>query len=145
MVFPNLFTLTEPSFAIVLKTLFYPLTLISLSIQNCTTASFSAPTAAPPVECPPGYFGSPPACACLEDNTAYFGNNALVGSSNPQPSRLACQRSCEDHPDCQYWTWGKGSPGPCYLKHARENVTPGLESYVSASKSCPLPESSGTA
>ena len=96
------------------------------------------------VSCPEGTWGSPPSCSCVEDNTAYFGNNARVGSSNPQPSRAACARSCREHPECQFWTWGKGSPmGPCYLKHSRDNVSPGLTSYVSGSKLCVLPESEG--
>merc|ERR1711962_1196962 len=42
-----------------------------------------------PPTCPPGHFGTPPHCSCYEDNTAYFGNNARVGSSNPQPSMRA--------------------------------------------------------
>ena len=92
------------------------------------------------VTCPPGYFGEPPSCYCFEDNTAYFGNNAKVGSDNLQPSRVACQKSCNDHPECEFWTWGKGTPvGPCYLKHTRDNVTPGLDSYISGSKQCPVP------
>ena len=96
------------------------------------------------VSCPEGTWGSPPSCSCVEDNTAYFGNNARVGSSNPQPSRAACARSCREHEECQFWTWGKGSPmGPCYLKHSRDNVSPGLTSYVSGSKLCVLPESEG--
>ena len=96
------------------------------------------------VTCPEGTWGTPPSCSCVEDNTAYFGNNARVGSSNPQPSRAACARSCREHPECQFWTWGKGSPmGPCYLKHSRDNVSPGLTSYVSGSKLCVLPESEG--
>ena len=96
------------------------------------------------VTCPPGYFGEPPSCSCFEDNTAYFGNNAKVGSDNLQPSRLDCQKSCLDHPKCEFWTWGKGTPeGPCYLKHTRDNVTPGLDSYISGSKQCPLPEAKG--
>ena len=33
--------------------------------------------------------------------------------------------------------------GPCYLKTARDNVTPGLDSYVSGSKHCKLPEAEG--
>ena len=99
---------------------------------------------ASPATCPPGYFGQPPSCSCLEDNTAYFGNNAKVGSENLQPSQSACQKSCLDHPECEFWTWGKGTPsGPCYLKHARDNVTPGLDSYISGSKHCPLPEAKG--
>ena len=85
-----------------------------------------------------------PKCLCFEDNTAYFGNNERVGSENPQPNRLACQRSCEDHPKCKYWTWGKGEPnGPCYLKTARENIGRNLTSYVSGTKFCKLPESKG--
>ena len=43
--------------------------------------------ATPPPECadPATQFGA--ACACFEDDTAYFGNNRVVGSENPQPSR----------------------------------------------------------
>ena len=33
--------------------------------------------------------------------------------------------------------------GPCYLKHSRDNVSPGLTIYVSGSKLCVLPESEG--
>ena len=103
-----------------------------------------ATTPAAPVDCPKDYFGSPPECKCYEDNTAYFGNNEVTGSDNPQPSRVACQRSCAQHPTCQYWTWGKGEPtGPCYLKSARDNVTPGLSTYVSGTKHCKLPEAQG--
>merc|ERR1712215_190807 len=98
----------------------------------------------PLVTCPPGYFGKPPSCSCFEDNTAYFGNNAKFGFDNLQPSRLACQKSCMDHPKCEFWTWGKGTPvGQCYLKHTRDNVTPGLDRYISGSKQCPLPEVTG--
>lgn len=91
-------------------------------------------------ECSPGYFGSPPNCVCYEEDTAYFGNNARVGSDNPQPSMAACQKSCAADSSCEFWTWGKGTPtGPCYLKTKRENVTPNLKSYVSGSKNCRLP------
>ena len=118
---------------------------IFLLILHLSLLSISGLHPPPPagevVTCPNGTFGTPPSCSCVEDNTAYFGNNARVGSSNPQPSRAACARSCREHPECQFWTWGKGSPmGPCYLKHSRDNVSPGLNSYVSGSKLCVLPE-----
>lgn len=68
----------------------------------------------------------------------------MTGQENFQPSRAACQRACAQHPTCEFWTWGKGEPrGPCYLKTARDNVTPGLDSYVSGSKHCKLPEAEG--
>ena len=115
----------------------------SASISVCHLQCAS-PRLGEVVTCPAGTWGTPPSCSCVEDNTAYFGNNARVGSSNPQPSRAACARSCREHPECQFWTWGKGSPmGPCYLKHSRDNVSPGLSSYVSGSKLCVLPESEG--
>ena len=61
----------------------------------------------------------------------------MAGSSNPQRSKEACASSCREHEDCHFWTWGKGSPlGPCYLKKMRENVSPGLASYVSGSREC---------
>ena len=103
------------------------------------------PSTLPP-KCPPGYLGEPPECKCYEDNTAYFGNNAVSGQDNFQPSRASCQRACAQHPTCEFWTWGKGEAprgGPCYLKTARDNVTPGLDSYVSGSKHCKLPEAEG--
>ena len=125
---------------------FFPFCIFS-SIYLCLPAPVCSHPPLPlgeVVTCPDGTWGTPPSCSCVEDNTAYFGNNARVGSSNPQPSRAACARSCREHPECQFWTWGKGSPmGPCYLKHSRDNVSPGLTSYVSGSKLCVLPESEG--
>ena len=110
-------------------------------ILTCLEPSTTTPL---PTQCPKDYFGSPPECKCFEDNTAYFGNNEVTGSDNPQPSRASCQRSCQQHPTCMFWTWGKGEPtGPCYLKSARDNVTPGLSSYVSGTKHCRLPEAEG--
>ena len=95
------------------------------------------------ISCPEGTWGTPPSCSCVEDNTAYFGNNVRIGPSNTQPSRAACARSCREHPKCQFWTWRKGSPmGLCYLKHSRDNVRR-LTIYVSGSKLCVLPESEG--
>ena len=115
--------------------------LLLLHLSLSRSGLHLPPPAGEVVTCPNGTFGTPPSCSCVEDNTAYFGNNARVGSSNPQPSRAACARSCREHPECQFWTWGKGSPmGPCYLKHSRDNVSPGLNSYVSGSKLCVLPE-----
>ena len=96
--------------------------------------------------CPSGYFGEPPSCSCFEDNTAYYENNVQMGEKNLQPSRLACQQSCSDHSECEFWTWAKKTPegeGPCYLKHTRENVSPGLNGYISGSKQCLLPEANG--
>ena len=73
-------------------------------------------------------------------------SSTFLQNSQPclQASRAACQRACAQHPTCEFWTWGKGTPrGPCYLKTARENVSPGLDSYVSGSKHCRLPEAEG--
>ena len=78
-------------------------------------------------------------CACFEDDTAYFGNNFVMGNDNPQPSRLACQQSCSKHPRCEYWTWDKRRRW-CYLKTRRDGVTHNRPIYVSGSKRCLLPE-----
>lgn len=92
-----------------------------------------------PFKCPDGTYGDD--CACFEDNAAYFGNNDRLGNENPQPSRHACQQSCQHHPSCKFWTWGKAEPtGPCYLKTKRDNVGYNLTSYVSGNKFCKLPE-----
>eukprot|EP00094_Tigriopus_californicus_P008738 TCALIF_08423-PA protein Name:"Protein of unknown function" AED:0.91 eAED:0.91 QI:0/0/0/0.2/1/1/5/0/253 len=112
------------------------------SIPSDVEAGTTATTTATVTKdgCPQeGQYG--PNCTCFEDNAAYFGNNHRVGLENPQPSRLACQKSCQNHPSCSFWTWGKGTPtGPCYLKTQRENVGYDLTSYVSGSKNCQLPE-----
>ena len=90
-------------------------TIFSQSTVLMCTAPFSdpkpSPPPPPPAKCPSGYFGQPPECKCFEDNTAYFGNNAVVGADNRQPSRAACQRSCAQHPTCAFWTWGKVEAG----------------------------------
>jgi hypothetical protein len=105
------------------------------------------PTAATPPTCakPSAQFG--PNCTCFEDNAAYFGNNHKSGGENRQPNRLACQRSCADHAECKFWTFGKGTAddGPCYLKTKRgDQVTYGMKDYVSGSKDCLLPEAKGS-
>ena len=115
-------------------------TLSFLSLSNPTHCSMRLYTPLQFSDCPPGYQGVPPNCFCYEEDTAYFGNNAKVGSDNPQPSMQECQKSCAASTECEFWTWGKGTPtGPCYLKTKRENVTPSLKSYISGSKHCNLP------
>jgi len=86
-----------------------------------------------------GYF-----CECFEDNIAYMGNNIVMGVENMQPSRDACQKSCQDNPECDFWTWGKSGPtkGRCYLKDARENITPN-DDYMSGSKRCKILDNPG--
>jgi len=88
----------------------------------------------------PGYFGEPSNGECFDDNIAYMGNNIVMGVDNMQPSRDACQKSCQDNPDCDFWTWEKSGPneGRCYLKDARENITP-TDDYMSGSRQCKLP------
>ena len=85
-------------------------------------------------------------CSCFEDNIAYIGNNIVMGVDNPQPSRSACQKSCKENPDCEFWTWGKSgtSADRCYLKDACDNITVTQDdTYVSGSKDCSLPEEKG--
>ena len=102
-------------------------------------------------DCPKGFFhlfnDTTKACVCFEDNTAYFGNNHRFGAENPQFDRLGCQRSCESHPECNYWTFNKpseaGEEGLCYLKTKRRNMKYNLTDYVSGSKKCRLPEWQG--
>ena len=88
------------------------------------------------VVCGPGWFGSWPNCYCYENNTAYFGSNVLLGTDNLQSSSSACQKSCAEHPKCEFWTWDED--GPCFLKHSRKNVRSGLNHYISGSKNCEM-------
>ena len=69
-----------------------------LSISSCTSlSSFSerrpTPVSTPPPTCPPGYLGEPPECKCFEDNTAYFGNNAVTGQENLQAGGIFCWKT----------------------------------------------------
>ena len=97
--------------------------------------------------CPPGFFGKPPRCSCFEDNTTNIGHNNQNNHNNLQPSGMACQKSCLDHPKCEFWTWAKRTKrtpgGYCYLIHNRANWTFATEHYVSGSKHCMLPEAKG--
>ena len=77
---------------------------------------------------------------CFEESTAYFYNDVRMGHRNLQPSHLACQKSCSDHPECVYWTWTKKTPNNCYLKHTRGDASPGFSSYISGPKQGLLPE-----
>jgi len=80
---------------------------------------------------------------CLEDNTAYFRNNVVMGHRNIQNSRYSCQQSCARHPLCNFWTWMKRN-GKCFLKTIRGNVST-KRGFVSGSKNCQLPEAKAKA
>ena len=116
-----------------------------ICLPNETTKTHTA------LKCPKGFFhlhnDTKNDCVCFEDNTAYFGNNHRFGAENPQFDRLGCQKSCEAHPDCKFWTFSKpskkGDEGLCYLKTKRKNMKYNLTDYVSGTKQCQLPEWQG--
>ena len=116
-----------------------------ICLPNETTKTHTA------LKCPKGFFhlhnDTKNDCVCFEDNTAYFGNNHRFGAENPQFDRLGCQKSCEAHPDCKFWTFGKpsnkGDEGLCYLETKMKNVKYNLTDYVSGTKQCQLPEWQG--
>ena len=89
---------------------------------------------------------------CLEDNTAYYGNNLNSpwnrrnrGIDDVKRSSSECQRACANHPRCNFWSWRKDGLGWCYLKSSKPTshpnygeVTPGNNmNYVSGPKQCP--------
>ena len=88
---------------------------------------------------------------CLEDNTAYYGNNLNSpwnrrnrGIDDVKRSSSECQRACANHPRCNYWSWHKDGLGWCYLKRSKPTYHPryGIvyagnnRHYVSGSKHC---------
>ena len=75
---------------------------------------------------------------CIDNNTAYFGNDIVMGSNNIQKSARKCGKSCEQMKECQFWTYEKGNSF-CYLKYKKGNVTEGLNRYVSGNRNCKPP------
>ena len=58
----------------------------------------------------------------------------------PQTTQDAkgCQVFCQDHPDCQFWTWNKND-FKCFLKNVTSNETPRAvtnSSVISGPKYC---------
>ena len=49
-----------------------------------------------------------------------------------------CQVFCQNHPDCQFWTWNKND-NKCFLKNVTSNETPRTETnsdVISGPKYC---------
>ena len=82
--------------------------------------------------------------ACLDDNTAYYGNN--IGDPRKSIDSSDCQERCERRNRCEFWSFDKGW-GECWLKTSKAGepattkrygpVYPGNNhNYVSGSKYC---------
>ena len=88
---------------------------------------------------------------CLDDNTVYHGYN-LVNARlirNKKNTSMECQKACQHHPRCKYWSWlkkcGRGGPEPepdwwCEVGHCHLYSIKVKERknsyYVSGSKYC---------
>ena len=82
--------------------------------------------------------------ACLDDDTAYYGNN--IGDPRKSIDSSDCQESCERRNRCEFWSFDKAW-GECWLKTSKAGepattkrygpVYPGNnQNYVSGSKYC---------
>ena len=86
---------------------------------------------------------------CLDDNTVYQGAYNLVNprlNRNKKNTSMECQKACQHHPRCKYWSWLKKcvrqgirgwwcEVGQCHLlstKGKKRNNS----YYVSGSKNC---------
>ncbi|GLC44201.1 hypothetical protein PLESTM_001568000 [Pleodorina starrii] len=58
--------------------------------------------------------GAPAACSLLQESARY-GEDALMLSNSTEPNAGACCQACYDSPACLYWDWERGS-GICRLK-----------------------------
>ena len=53
---------------------------------------------------------------CLDDNTVYHGYNLVNArlQRNKKNTSMECQKACQHHPRCKYWSWlkkcGRGNP-----------------------------------
>ena len=54
--------------------------------------------------------------SCLDDNTAYYGNNLKV--ENNYSSSEDCRRRCDRYPGCNFWSFMK-SNGRCFIKSSK--------------------------
>ena len=83
---------------------------------------------------------------CLDDNTAYYGNNIENQDYGQIGSSSHCQQRCQSMSECKFWTWTKAT-GKCYLKTSKDGETWTIEDYgtnhvgnsdkyVSGSKNC---------
>ena len=88
---------------------------------------------------------------CLDDNTVYHGYN-LVNARlirNKKNTSMECQKACQHHPRCKYWSWlkkcGRGGIRPepawwCEVGRCHLYSIKGKERknryYVSGSKYC---------
>ena len=84
--------------------------------------------------------------ACLDDNTAYYGNNIEPQDYQQTGSSSRCQQRCQSRSECKFWTWTKAT-GKCYLKTSKAgepkyeedygpNHVGNSDEYVSGSKNC---------
>ena len=93
----------------------------------------------------------PQTTSCLDDNTAYYGNNLNSpwntrnrGIDDVKGSSSECQRACANHPRCNFWSWHKDGLGWCYLKRSKPTYHPvygavyvgNNRHYVSGPKHC---------
>ena len=88
---------------------------------------------------------------CLDDNTVYHGYNLVNArlQRNKKNTSMECQKACQHHPRCKYWSWlkkcGRGGPQPepdwwCEVGHCHLYSIKRKERknsyYVSGSKYC---------
>ena len=81
-------------------------------------------------------FGSD--CSCFAENTGFVGTGNT--GWKPSRSRSACRKSCAEHPQCNYWKWGKHGGHCRFIKDWDYRVTYSRTDMDSGSKNCLLPE-----
>jgi len=77
----------------------------------------------------------------FKDDTFIYKNSIVQGYKLPVTLN-ECQKSCLNHPKCNYWTWMKPlhkseERGNCVLKTAKEKTT-SLPHFISGSKNCSM-------
>ena len=87
-------------------------------------------------------------CVCYEEHVNLEGHT--VARADDVESYLACQKLCEHHVDCHFWSHYTGDPSfnTCFLKTkvgkiSRKSDDPNSKNYVSGSKSCAMPKTLG--
>ena len=83
------------------------------------------------------FFVASPSKTCVHQNVDLKGDDLDGGMGIYKSSQEECQRACEFHTLCRYWTFTlKNWASNCYLKNDASNPVP-KEMFVSGPKYCP--------
>merc|ERR1712142_197477 len=73
---------------------------------------------------------------CIDEQTAYYGNDVVMGYDNKHASLSGCIKSCQEEGRCKFWSYHDAT-GYCFLKSQKDNIKK-WRGYTSGSRDCGL-------